>query len=68
MATRYRTYELKPGVFGTYDSQTEAMPTEFIAGPFDVNMSEAELIQEGAMIEIVDGEAIVYMPEGRIVS
>lgn len=59
MATRYRTYELKPGIFGTYDSQTEDMPTEYIAGPFNVNLEEAADIQDGASIEIVNGEAIV---------
>lgn len=59
MATRYRTYELKPGIFGTYDSQTEDMPTEYVAGPFNVNLEEAADIQDGASIEIVDGEAVV---------
>lgn len=64
MATRYRTYELKPGIFGTYDSQTEDMPTEYIAGPFNVNVDEAADIQDGANIEIVNGEAIVVKDKG----
>jgi hypothetical protein len=64
MATRFRTYELAEGVFGTYDSNTEPMPTEFLRGPFDVNMEEAELIQEGANIFIVDNQAVV-IPEGE---
>lgn len=69
MATRYKTYELEPGVFGTYDSQTENLPTEFISGPYDVNIEEAELIEQGGNIEIVEGEAIVTPPllEGELI-
>lgn len=66
MATRYRTYELTPGVFGTYDTHTEELPTEYI-GVYDVNLTEAEQIENGALIEIVDGEAIVIPEEERIV-
>lgn len=68
MPTRYKTYELMPGVFGTYDTQTEELPTEFIGGPYDVNIQEAEFIEQGGSIEIVDGEAIVSSPvlEGEV--
>jgi len=58
--TRYKTYELEPGVFGTYDSQTETLPTIFLRGPFDVNVDEAGQIQDGAAIEIVDDQAVIY--------
>jgi hypothetical protein len=65
MPTRYQTYELTEGVFGTFDSNNEPMPTVFLRGPYDVNMSEAGDIQDGATIEIVDDEAIVYF-EGEV--
>ncbi len=68
-STRYRTDELEPGVFGTYDSQTEELPTEFISGPYDVNIEEAQIIEQGGNIEIVEGEAIITPPvlEGEII-
>lgn len=58
MATRFQTYETSYG-FCTIDTNSEEPPEEYISGPYDVNMSEAELIQDGAGIVIVDGEAIV---------
>jgi hypothetical protein len=65
MATRFKTYELAEGVFGTYDSTKEEMPTEFLRGPFDVTVDEADQIQGGATIEIVEDEAVVYF-EGEV--
>ena len=65
MSTRYQTYELSEGVFGTYDSNTEEMPTVYLRGPFDVNVQEAEQIQDGATIEIVDNQAVIYF-EGEV--
>lgn len=66
MATRYQTYELTEGVFGTYDSKNEPLPTEYLRGPFDVNTEEAEQIQDGASIGIIDNQAVIYF-EGEIV-
>jgi len=60
--TRYKTYELEPGVFGTYDSQTETLPTVFLSGPYDVNLSEAEEIVDGAWLGVVDGELVIADP------
>lgn len=60
MATRYQTYELVEGVFGTYDTRNEPAPTTFLRGPYDVNIEEAEQIQDGASIEIVDDQAVIY--------
>lgn len=65
MATRFQTYELEEGNFGTYDTQTETLPTEFLRGPFDVNISEANDIQDGAMIAIENGQAVVYFEGGN---
>lgn len=50
-----------PYGFITIDTRTESAPTEFIAGPFDVNLSEAEMIQDGATIEVVGDEVKVYL-------
>lgn len=61
-STRYKAYELTPGIFGTYDTQTGVLPAEFIGGPYDVNIEEAELIEQGGSIDIVEGEAIVTAP------
>jgi len=60
MATRYQIYELQTGVYGTYDSHTEDLPTEFLSGPYNVPVSEANDIKDGASINIIDGEAIVF--------
>lgn len=57
--TRYQTYELKPGLFGTYDTETEELPTEYISGPYDVTVEEATIIEHGGNIEIVDDSIIV---------
>lgn len=62
MATRYQTYQTEFG-FITIDTKTETAPEEYIAGPFDVNIAEADLIKEGAVIEVIDGEAIVKAAE-----
>lgn len=62
MATRYQTYQMSWG-FLTIDTEAETPPDDFIAGPFDVNLTEAGHIQDGASIEIVDGQAIVTPQE-----
>ena len=64
--TRYQTYELKPGLFGTYDTENEELPTEFIGGPYDVTVEEATIIEHGGNIEIVD-DAIVVIPQEEVV-
>lgn len=60
MATRYQTYQTEFG-FITIDTKTESAPEEYVAGPFDVNMAEAELIENGASIER-DGDQVVVVP------
>jgi hypothetical protein len=59
--TRYKVQQFEWG-FRTYDSQTE-QPVEGAIAEFDVNISEADLIEQGAIIEIVNDEAIVTMIE-----
>ncbi len=65
--TRHRVQQFEWG-FRTYDTQTEE-PVEGAIAEFDVNLSEAELIEQGGLIEIVEGEAIVSPPllEGEII-
>lgn len=60
MATRYQT---EYG-FITIDTNNEDAPTEFIAGPFMVNVSEADLIKDGAEIEVNEAgtDVVVTMP------
>jgi hypothetical protein len=67
MATRYRVQQFDWG-FRTYDTQTEE-PVEGAIAEFDVNMTEAELIEQGGNIEVIDDEAIVTPPvlEGEII-
>ncbi len=59
--TRYKVQQFEWG-FRTYDSNTE-QPVEGEIARFDVNMEEAELIEQGGIIEIVDNEVVVTMPE-----
>ena len=59
--TRYKVQQFEWG-FRTYDTQTEE-PVEGAIAEYDVNLSEAELSEQGAIIEIVDDEAIVTMVE-----
>lgn len=56
--TRFQTYQMPYG-FITIDTNTEQPPEEYLDGPFNVNLDEAAEIQDGANIEIVEGEAIV---------
>lgn len=63
--TRFQTYQMPYG-FITIDTNTETPPDEFIAGPFMVNIAEAEMIEEGATIEVVDDDVSVYF-EGEVV-
>ncbi len=58
--TRFQTYQTDFG-FITIDTKTETAPENYIAGPFDVTIPEADMIQEGATIE-VDGDSVnVYL-------
>lgn len=61
MATRYRTYQYDWG-FITIDTQNETAPEGYIA-EFQVNLSEAELIEEGAQLEVVDDELVIIEEE-----
>lgn len=67
MSTRFQTYELTEGVFGTYDTENEGVPTEYVSGPYDVTDSDAQLIADGAVIEVVDGQVRVSIPIGESV-
>ena len=64
MATRYKLQQFSWG-FRCYDSQTEE-PIEGEIACYDVNLEEAEMIENGATVEIQDGEAIVFM-EGEVI-
>jgi hypothetical protein len=59
--TRYKVQQFDWG-FRTYDSQTEE-PVEGAIAEFDVNISEADLIEQGGDIEIVNDEVVVIPPE-----
>lgn len=61
--TRFQTYQMPYG-FITINTTTEQPPEEFIAGPFMVNVAEAQMIQDGAEIEVTeDGNSVnVYHP------
>ncbi len=59
--TRYRVQQFEWG-FRTYDTQTEE-PVEGAIAEFDVNIFEAELIEQGGLIEIINDEAVVTAPE-----
>lgn len=63
--TRFQTYELTEGVFGTYDTDNEDVPTEFVSGPYDVADSDAQLIADGAVIEVIGGQVQVSVPIGE---
>ncbi len=66
--TRYVTYQFDWG-FATYDRNTEQEVIDTVEqeatylSKFDVNLSEAELIQEGAEIQVVDNEVVVVPQE-----
>lgn len=62
--TRYKTYQFPFG-WMTYDTQTEEPPESgYIAGPFQVNLEEVELIKQGAVITLNDegDDVIVSLP------
>ena len=61
MATRFRTYQYDWG-FMTIDTREETAPEGYIA-EFQVNIPEAELIQDGAEIEIVDNDLVITPAE-----
>lgn len=61
--TRFKTYQMEWG-FVTVDSQTEQPPEGYIAGPFDVTIDEADLIKDGASIEVV-GDEVQVIVEGE---
>lgn len=69
MATRNVTYQFEWG-FATYDRRTEADAIAQIEDEkeyidkFDVSVAEREIIdQNGATIEVIDGECVVTRPE-----
>lgn len=57
MATRHMTYQYDWG-FITIDTNYETAPTGYFAS-FEVNMTEAEFIDEGADLRVVDGELVI---------
>lgn len=59
-STRYKVQQFDWG-FRTYDSQTEE-PVEGEIARFDVTIAEAELIENGGVIEIVDNKIVVSEP------
>jgi len=61
--TRFQTYQTEYG-FITIDTHTETPPEDFIAGPFDNTLAEADVIQNGAIIEVVD-DSLVVTPDER---
>lgn len=61
--TRYQTYQTEYG-FITIDTQTEQPPEEFVAGPFDNTETEAQVIENGAIIEVVN-DSLVIAPDDR---
>lgn len=61
MATRYKLQQFEWG-FRMYDSQTEE-PADGELARFEVNLEEAELIENGAKIEVVDGEVVITEQE-----
>ncbi len=65
--TRHQTYQTEYG-FITIDTETEQPPDEFISGPFDVNLDEADQIDQGADLEVTeDGLQITPQPlEGEV--
>lgn len=56
MATRYKVQQFTWG-YRMYDSQTEEPAPGEIAR-YDVNLAEAELIKDGADIQVIDGEVV----------
>ena len=65
-STRYKLQQFEWG-FRMYDSQTEE-PAEGELARFNVNLQEADIIERGGMIEIVNGEVVVTEPvvEGEV--
>lgn len=64
--TRYKLQQFEWG-FRMYDSQTK-QPVDGEIARYNVNLQEAELIEQGGTIEIVDGEVVVAEPvvEGEV--
>ena len=64
MPTRYKVQQFEWG-YRMYDSQTEE-PADGEIARYDVNLEEAELIENGADIQIVDGEIVVIPQEEEV--
>lgn len=64
-ATRYKI-QLFEGYFRMYDSQIE-QPSEGEIARYEVNLEEAEMIKEGASVEVNDAgtDVIVFFEEGE---
>lgn len=60
--TRFKVQQLTYG-FRMYDSYTEH-PVDGELARFDVNVNEADLVEEGGRISIVNGEVVVEPPLG----
>ena len=54
MATRYQTYQTSYGwcTIDTHPSSGDVPPSDYISGPFDVNLTEADQIMNGAEIAL----------------
>lgn len=59
--TRYQTYQMPYG-FMTIDTQTETAPEEYIA-VFDTTIPEAQVIENGAILEVVEDELVITPDE-----
>lgn len=65
-STRYQLQQFEWG-FRMYDSQTEE-PAPGELARYNVNLDEADIIERGGLIEVVDGDVIVTEPaiEGEV--
>lgn len=61
MGTRFKLQQFN-GFFRLYDSETEE-PADGEIARYDVNMEEAENIENGAMMRIENGDVVVFFPE-----
>lgn len=65
MATRHQTYQMEYGWI-TIDTKTENPPENPLAGPFDVTLPEAEMIENTASIVLnEDGTEVTIIPNGE---
>lgn len=65
--TRYQTYQLtENGNWCTIDTKAENPPEIFFAGPFDVTLPEADMIENTASIVLnEDGTEVTIIPNGE---